>query len=148
MGALGNCLVGQGFYGELVRSTNTEDFVGYLEHLREHVNCAEKPYLLLDNASAHHAKKARPLLEQYFRPLFIPRYSCRFNSVEILWARIKASVRATHTKFLFSREHTREHMMALVEVEYTENIPTSIYTNIFRSNRAYVNSLLPEEQRL
>ena len=75
MGGVSNCLNSK-FYGEIVKSTNKDDFKAYLLNLKEHVNFRGRPYIILDNAAAHHSRLARPVLERYFRPLFLPPYSC------------------------------------------------------------------------
>ena len=78
----------------------------------------------------------------------MPPYSCQFNAIETLWARIKAKVFPFHTKCLFTREHERAHMVALVQMEYEENIDDVTFNNIFRASTPYINSFLNPINRI
>ena len=114
IGGLGSCIRG-GFFGKIIRSTNKEDFVDFLESLATNLlNTECKPWIVLDNHTAHHSHIGKEALERLFRPLFLPPYSCRFSSVETCWAHIKNRIIPIHTRFLFSRTWTREHMLMLV----------------------------------
>ena len=149
MGGLGNCIRG-GFFGKIVQSTNKADFVEFLQELipRLTPETKVKPWIVLDNHTAHHSKVGSAALERLCRPLWLPAYSCRFSSVETVWAHIKSRCIPIHTRFLFSRTWTREHMIALVEMEYEENISPDTFANLMRANRSYLNSFLAVDRQL
>ena len=48
-----------------------------------------RPILVLDNAAAHKANDNDKLLNDNFTVLFMPPYSCRFNSIEHVWGVVK-----------------------------------------------------------
>jgi hypothetical protein len=92
MGAVGNCLSKSVF--KLVPSTTKEVFMSFIEELSEFVKDGiQKPFLVLDNHAAHRSKDVRPTLNQYFQPLFMPPYSCEFNSIEHCWGFMKEKFR-------------------------------------------------------
>lgn len=66
-----------------------------------------KPWLVLDNHSAHHSKKLKQTLNDHFRPLFMPAYSSPFNCQELVWAHVKRAY--------FVKLHRRDQNFASVE---------------------------------
>ena len=91
-GAIGLCLQKPVF--ELGLSTNIAEFKSFLQKLQQSVKPGvEKPYLLLDNHSAHRSREQEPFLSENFTVLFIPPYSCQFNSIEWVWGRLKSIFR-------------------------------------------------------
>lgn len=72
-------------------TTNQQGTLEFLEELAERVdalNLVEKPYLVMDNHPAHHARCLRPVLE-HFTPLYLPGYSSHLSSVETCWSHLK-----------------------------------------------------------
>ena len=145
MGSLGNCIRGH-FFGEIRKSTNKVDVAEYFLKLKDSLSTRCKPYVILDNAAAHHAHSVKRILKRYFRPMFLPAYSCRFNSIELLWACIKQKVLAAHTQMMFKRESSVEHMKMLVTLTCDEEISAEIFTKILRANKKYINSFLSSEK--
>ena len=73
-------------------TTNKEYFEEFIDtmivpEIRE--NLPNKPYLLIDNHPGHKNPILRLKLDQHFNVLFMPSYSCRFNSIENLWGYVK-----------------------------------------------------------
>ena len=52
-----------------------------------------RPYLVIDNHAAHKSKKVTMFMETYFKPIWLPAYSCEFNSIESYWSRLKSEYR-------------------------------------------------------
>lgn len=80
-GALGRCLK-NGFVYQRAKSTNKIDFLRFVIDTRQAVQeryWNQKPYFLYDGHPAHVGRDRLRLLEQYFRPVQIPGYSCEFN---------------------------------------------------------------------
>ena len=50
----------------------------------------QRPYLVFDNHPSHKSNSTIAFIEDYFKPLALPTYSCEFNSIETLWSHIKA----------------------------------------------------------
>ena len=74
-GAIGNCLKNPVFM--LGESTNIEEFEEFMQKVK--LNCKEssdKPYLVIDNHSAHRSNRVKEYLEANFTLLFMPPYSC------------------------------------------------------------------------
>ena len=147
MGSVGNCLK-QRFYGEIHSSTNKVDVEKYFLSLKDQLSTNCRPWLVLDNAAAHHAHSVKKVLKRYFRPLFLPAYSCQFNSVELLWALLKRKVVSAHTNLMFRREANVEHMRALVQLTCDDEIGLDVYTNLLGANRKYLNSFLNEREQI
>ena len=147
IGALSaNCL-NQYFYGTTVPSTNKETFLQFLLDLKDQIlseYAGVKPYLVMDNHSAHHSRLVKPVLEEFFTILWMPSYSCQFNSIEQFWGILKKRVVPKYTRLLFKREATVEHLKSLVELEVSE-ISDEICTNTFYANLKYLNSFLPDK---
>ena len=95
--AIGNCLTVP--YVHLIRgSTNQQCFLEFLRLLTEHIDRSKwpedmKPHLVHDGHTAHRTAEVVNLMRLHFRPLRIPRYSCRFNSIEHLFGFIKNGYR-------------------------------------------------------
>jgi transposase len=71
-------------------STNTISFKLFAEMLCTSIKDNQpKPVLMIDNHKAHLNDETKELLNKHFTLVFIPTYSCRFNSIETLWAIIK-----------------------------------------------------------
>ena len=86
-GAIGNCIEPTMMLGE---STNTVEFIKFLKQVLENLKPeSSKPYLVIDNASSHINSEARQFIAENFFPLNVVQYSCQFNSIEHLWARMK-----------------------------------------------------------
>jgi transposase len=97
-----------------------------------------KPFLLIDNAKAHTANCSKQLAENYFRLLWLPPYSCRFNSIETLWANIK---------YLYSKqiplppELTQAELRTLI-LRLANSVKTNTIRNLVDANRAYLYATL------
>ena len=89
-GAIGHCLRGPVFMTG--GTTNKQEFITFVKRLSTSIsnNVVCKPLLVLDNHRAHVSIEARQLIDQHFRALFMPAYSCRFNCIETLWAIFKS----------------------------------------------------------
>ena len=93
--SIGNCLEG-GFCLTQARSTNREDVLKHLKQVKGSLrDKTVKPWICLDNATAHHAKEVAAYLEQNFRVLWLPAYTPIFNSCESIWGTIKPKVKKT-----------------------------------------------------
>ena len=92
VGAIGNCLTDSQFM--IGDSTNQIQFRQFmlqvLGNLKEGVH---RPILILDNAGAHRANDNKQFLDDNFTVMFMPPYSCRFNSIENVWGMIKQMFR-------------------------------------------------------
>ena len=75
-------------------STNAMQFREFMRqvlgNLKEGVH---RPVLVLDNASAHRARDNYDILDHNFTLMYMPPYSCRFNSIEHVWGVIKQMFR-------------------------------------------------------
>ena len=96
-GAVGECIPDR-LYFELGPNTNQYDFIYFLENLHKKINKHlgtknVKPYMVLDNHSAHWTADAKKALDKKFRPLWIPTSSCTLNSCEYVWNVFKQSLR-------------------------------------------------------
>ena len=49
----------------------------------------KKPYLVLDNHSAHSTPDVRKMLAQHFHPLYLPPNTSFLNPAEFLWKLLK-----------------------------------------------------------
>ena len=66
----------------------------FLQLLTEHIDSTkfkegEKPHLIHDGHAAHRTAEVVNEMNLHFLPLRIPRYSCRFNSIEHLFGYVK-----------------------------------------------------------
>jgi transposase len=80
----------------LGESTNAEEFVEFLKLVTENLKPEyqkRKPYLVIDNASAHTKSESKQAIADSFIPMNVPPYSCQFNSIEHLWAVLKHNIR-------------------------------------------------------
>ena len=90
-GAIGNCLKTPSVF-TVDQGTTIVGFTRFIETLvQQKIQIDSRPYLILDNHSAHRSKKLTELLTANFKVLWMPPYSCEFNSIERLWAYIKRS---------------------------------------------------------
>jgi len=67
---------------------NASTFQLFLQQLLRHRRSGRKLFVVLDNASWHHARALRPWLHDHRRILrldFLPPYSPELNSVERVW---------------------------------------------------------------
>lgn len=65
----------------------------------------QKVYMVLDNASFHHARRLQPVLERYSHRLelvFLPAYSPDLNPMERIWWYMRKKI--THNRFIQSLE--------------------------------------------
>ncbi len=73
--SIATCLK-DGFVLNLAKSTNKEDFLLHLKSVKKAMRDSTlKPYIVLDNASAHHSLFVKNYLESQLRPLWLPAYS-------------------------------------------------------------------------
>ena len=73
------------------KSANKDDFLCFIKKI---INNLENKYLLLDNASIHHAKIVKNCVsETSNRLLFNVPYSPEFNPIEKIFSKIKAIIR-------------------------------------------------------
>ena len=64
-----------------------------------------KPYMVLDNAGAHHARDVVAFASQHFQLKFMPAYSCQFNSVESIWRIVRRNYDKRVTKCALRRDY-------------------------------------------
>ena len=103
------------------QSTNKFDFFKFLESIKlQRVNQENKPWIVLDNHKAHHSLICKEILSDNFRTLFLPAYSCRFNSIESLWALMKK---------LFP-SYVCDHVYEATTFEFTEGLVKSMIGNL------------------
>ena len=100
-GAIGDGLTQPYFY--ITDTTNSEHFNTFIDDLIPFIrpNLENRPYLVLDNHLAHKNILIRPTLEQHFNVMWLPSYSCQFNSIETFWSILKSRYR----KMLHERYH-------------------------------------------
>lgn len=83
-----------GYFAE-INKLNAVQFLRFLKWLLKSARIPGKMYLVLDNASSHHAKLVRPFLKKNMNRLelvFLLPYSPDFNPIEILWREIKKDI--------------------------------------------------------
>ena len=86
-GAVGSCLKGGTLY-MTAPATDIPSFKRFLVELAGAVKdpyTKRRPYLVLDNHSAHRSAQVREQLER-FHAIFQPAYSSPFNVQETVWA--------------------------------------------------------------
>jgi transposase len=89
-------LEGGAFHYTITLSKKAVDFIAFLEKLAS-AYPGRPMYLVLDNASIHHAKLVQKWLEEHPRVhlLFLPAYSGhRYNPIEKVWWHLKQQVAA------------------------------------------------------
>ena len=97
-----------------------------------------RPYLILDNHSAHHSSQVRDELTR-FHALFQPAYSSPANCQETVWAQLKREY--------FVRLHRRDRDLAsdaefrAMIQQLTEDVPVNA-DSILRANRAWIAKYL------
>lgn len=95
-GAIGTALK-KNMFCELYDTTNTVNFRKFLPLLKKALrdpHSRRKVYLCIDNHPGHRSKASLRLMQDLnFVPLWLPSYSSYFNSVEHLWALLKAHFR-------------------------------------------------------
>ena len=131
-GAIGACLVEPVMMlGD--RGTNAEDFVKFLKLVVAQIAPgSQKPYLVIDNASAHLGPDAKEFISKHFVPFNVPAYSCQFNSIEHLWSVLKANIK----KLLFSYpEHIDEQTWRDMIYAAWFQIEPSVFEAMVGSNR-------------
>ena len=79
-GCVGNCLRQSTFLIGTATS-NLEVLRFFRSLVRAKRDPRSRPFLILDNAGAHRSPHVLPFITQHFRPLFMPGYSCQFNSI-------------------------------------------------------------------
>jgi len=95
------------------KSTNQLDFVKFIEATKAKIlNKRTKPWILLDNHGAHKSPISKEIIGKYFKPLYIPAYSCQFNSIESLWGLFKK---------LFP-SYVCDHVLEASTFEYTQKL--------------------------
>ena len=72
------------------KSTNKEDFIDFLKLVKIEIG-ALRPMLVYDNHPSHTSKLASKYIEENFQPLKLPKFSCKFNSIEKVWSQLKAT---------------------------------------------------------
>ena len=91
-GAIGTC-IRDGFTYMTGSSTCITEFEQFVQQIQANLTIRGAndplPYLVLDLHRAHTSLRLRETLAMYFRILWLPPQSCRFNSIEILWSYIK-----------------------------------------------------------
>ncbi|MBN1216572.1 MAG: IS630 family transposase [Candidatus Lokiarchaeota archaeon] len=78
-----------------IKMLDAPHFLGFLMGLLENTMIQGKIYLVLDNASSHHAKLLEPFLRgvaDRLQLIFLPPYSPDFNPIEILWRDLKKDI--------------------------------------------------------
>ena len=96
----------------------------------------EKPYLILDNHSAHKSVEVMAYIKLYFIPLLMPAYSCEFNSIETLWSLVKSRYKtkiARRNQAINNPEELREFVLKIAQ-----DIPPEVARRIERANSKYI----------
>lgn len=92
-GAIGNCLARPVMMTS--KSTNKESFFDFLDMVNDALKPGiTKPILVIDNHPAHKSNLVKEKLHSLFDVMWLPRYSCEFNSQESVWAYIKREFKA------------------------------------------------------
>ena len=85
IGAIGEC-IGGGLF-KTAKSTNAEECLKFFKEVVGVIRPKGlRPYLVLDNHSAHRTRVVRDYLESHFNVLYLPVASSEFNSIERAWA--------------------------------------------------------------
>jgi hypothetical protein len=117
--------------------TTVRDFLNQvLENLAEPGKIV---YLVLDNLSAH--KPYEAVYRDEIKFLFYPPYSCRFNSVETLWAHVKNRFKWKLQANLKSDPDRRINTKGLLSdfiFDVIRDIPIQTIRNIEKANYKYV----------
>ena len=136
-GAIGNCIEPTMMLGE---STNTVEFIKFLKQVLDNLKPgSSKPYLVIDNASSHINSEARQFIAEHFFPLNVVQYSCQFNSIEHLWARVKQNLRRL---ILDYPEEIDEDTWRNLVHESWHMISPSVFEAMTTANRSYLSDLL------
>ena len=132
IGSIGLCITG-GFLLTKARSTNKEDVLEHLKTLKRNLrNKNSRPYIVLDNCTAHHSRDVVRYLEDHFKPLFMPSYSPFYNSVETLWSQIKRRIKHRLIDNPL-KQLSKEEFEDLVMITATETT-TGCAHNVVRAN--------------
>jgi transposase len=126
------------------RSTNQEDFLVFLVKIVQGLKRGiKRPYLVLDNHTAHRTKRVKELLSQHFNVLYLPVASSEFNSVERVWSVIKQRYMKMAAA---ATVQTQEDLAKIVE-ETLAGISAPLCRKLAGSNRETMRRTL-EEVRL
>ena len=97
-------------------ATSQEEFLRFLRGLQLAKRDPDsRPFLVMDNAGAHHSDYARAYLNRHFIPLFQPGYSSCFNSTETVWALVKSQFVRRITRLALQRDYTVQHAKFLIQ---------------------------------
>ena len=144
LGAIGNCLTDSQFM--IGDSTNQIQFRTFMRqvlgNLKEGVH---RPVLILDNAGAHWARDNYDLLDHNFNVMFMPPYSCRFNSIEHVWGLLKQMFRRRMEQAVLNISNQAELRAFIVNM--IDTIPQQTLDNFTVANRKYLKEILDEIQQ-
>ena len=133
------------------RSTCIADFSDFIDVLGRNLpprrRYQRKPYIVLDNASAHHNKSVVAKLRKHFQPRFIVAYSCQFNSAEWGNGHVRRLYNARITQMALAGDFGQEDIVAAAEAA-CQGVTAEQVRKAAVSNRSYINSFLPIEKHL
>ena len=101
-GALGECLMGSGFYYEIHESTNAISFTQFILNLAEQIvplPQGVKPGIVIDNHNSGRGER-EVLMKEYFEILRLPYYSSELNAIETVWSVLKKKSISQFTRLL------------------------------------------------
>ena len=139
MGAIGKAIKNSAYF-EIFDKTNKENFRKFLYNLIRNlkpIRRGERPYFITDNAGSHRNKENYELMAAHFNVIYQPSYSCKFNSIETLWALVKKRWLKSHTKVLIKKESTRDNSIALLKIILDE-IGEEQIVRLLNANDSYI----------
>jgi transposase len=122
--------------GTSMNNADTRAFFRLLA--REKRDPDAKPFVVMDNHVSHRSQKTQPTIRRHFTPFRQPKYSCQFNSIETLWAKIKAQYNRRVTRLALKRNYTVDDCKALVRLICDELQP-GLVDNVLRANQAFID---------
>lgn len=132
-GAVGNCISKSLFITG--KSTNRDEFKQFIETLVGLTDKSKpKPYLILDNHAAH--KCNSKLLNDHFEVMWMPPYSCEFNSIEHCWGMMKEKFKRRFAQAVHNIKSDSDFKQ-LVELIISQ-IPEETYRAFVTANRNYL----------
>ena len=139
--AIGNCLQEPCVYliGE---KTRQEEFIKFIQLLESKLRVGPKPYLILDNHSAHKTQASVNAMRFNFKTIRIPKYSCQFNSIEHLFGVIKQYFRKLLLDHCIqNRKQDLNDLYNCVRLTMY-SVDQNLADSMLNSNRKYIQELL------
>ena len=102
----------------------------------------QKPFLVLDNHTAHQSREPRDLLEQFFVLKFFPPYPPMFNSIETLFGLLKPRF-----KFMLAENDEVETKEDLTRVlwQTIESFTPETMQRVQTANMRYLRMLVADQ---